>query len=480
MINVDYFDKNSLAEGLHKIMGAFFGQDLVTKSVIEGFISPIKDSVEFVVEYPYVDKVYRDSYYSYFSSKLSDYSRDCIRVSIFDSSTGNDQFYTNDLHDNLKQNYRGFFVVRPTPPNIFGRTIIDKRALKQNDFLICETSFSTTCNGLKLSVSGFPYSSQDSETISCAETSLWATMEYFCNRYPKYSSVLPSTIIETLKTLSFQRQLPSLGLSYIDLSYALKKYGFGTMVYAEGDFKPNFNSLLSIYVESGIPLIVAVTNDEGINHAFICCGREKLTKTHLDQADKKNGWVDFHDLEKKFVFIDDNHFPYQRAFLNKPCEYYNSADWKKCKISHFIVPLYPKIYLDAFEARKFSLNIYDALIGTDDDIVRMMLSSSRSYKNYVLKNSDLSNELKEKIVGKPMPKFIWVCEISNKELLKREKCFGSLVLDATEPNIKNLDPLIYCHLGSQVLEVNKGLLYSTKLQKPINEFSVYTNNLNGF
>jgi len=480
MINVDYFDKNSFPEGLHKIMGAFYGQDLVPVSVIQHFVAPITDSIRYVVEYPYVDKVYRDSYYSYFSSKLSKYGRDCIRVSIFDDNVGSAHFFTNDSHDDLMHNYRGFFVVRPTPPGIFGRTTIDKRALKQNDFLICETAFSTTCNGLKLSVSGFPYSSQDSETISCAETSLWATMEYFSNRYPKYASVLPSTIIETLKTLSFQRQLPSLGLSYIDLSYALKKYGFGTMVYDKDVFGASFNSLLSIYVESGIPLIVAVTNDGGINHAFICCGREKLKKTHLDQADYEDGWIDFHDLKKQFVFVDDNHFPYQRAYLDEPCKYYNRDDWGKCRISHFIVPLYPKVYLDAFEARNYSVNVYERLIGAGNDVIRTMLSSSRSYKDEILRNPDLTEELKEKIVGKPMPKFIWVCEISNKELLKKEKCFGTIVLDATEPNTKGLKPLIYCHLGGQVLEVKKGLLYSIKLKKAVIEFSVYTNNLNGF
>lgn len=480
MINIEYFDKSSLPEGLLKVISSFYGQNLVHKSVLQNFISPIKDSVQFVVEYPYVDKVYRDSYYSYFSSKLSKYHRDCIRVSIFDGKVGSDYFFKNDHHDDLKKNYRGFFVVRPTPPSIFGRTTIDKRALKRNDFLISETVFSTTSNGLKFTVSGFPYSSQDTETISCAETSLWATMEYFSNRYPKYASVLPSTIIETLKTLSFQRQLPSLGLSYIDLSYALKKYGFGTMVYAKEDFKENFNSLLSIYVESGIPVIVAVSNEEDIKHAFICCGREKLKKTHLDQVDHTNGWVDFHDLKKQFVFIDDNHFPYQLAYLDDPCNYYNNEDWGKCRIRHFIVPLYPKIYLDAFEARNFSVKIYEGLIGAGDDVIRTMLSSSRSYKNEILQNPDLTKELKEKIVNKPMPKFIWVCEISNKKLLEREKCFGSIVLDATEPNTKGLKSIIYCHLGGKVLEIKKGLLYSTNLKKPVNEFSVYTNNLNGF
>lgn len=52
--------------------------------------------------------------------------------------------------------------------------------------------------GVKLFIEGFPHSSQDSETITCAETTIWAAMEYFGTRYSDYKPVLPSTIIKTM------------------------------------------------------------------------------------------------------------------------------------------------------------------------------------------------------------------------------------------------------------------------------------------
>lgn len=47
-----------------------------------------------LVEFPYVDKVYRDSFYTYFSSKLIPYKRDSIRISIF-----KDEITLSDFRD---------------------------------------------------------------------------------------------------------------------------------------------------------------------------------------------------------------------------------------------------------------------------------------------------------------------------------------------------------------------------------------------
>ncbi len=473
--------KAKLPGALNKVYNSFFNLNTDQKTVIKNFIAPLKKNAHFVIEYPYVDKVYRDSYYSYFSSKLNHYPRDCIRVSIFEKPVKTEEFLSEKNHPSIKEKYRGYFVVRPTQPNIFGRTTIDKRIIKENDFLICETSFPTTCNGLKLSVKGFPYSSQDSETISCAETSLWSMMEYFSNKYAEYAPVLPSTIIDTLKSVRTERQLPSLGLFYSDLSFALKNFGFGTRIYAKEQFKDNFEPLLSCYVESGIPIIVAVSNRQNIHHAYICCGREKMSPEHFKKIPGTKGIIDFDSIEKEFVFIDDNHFPYQSATLNAPCSYYNSTDWQKCEIQYFIVPLYPKIYLEAFEAKSYCRQFVASLLGNKDEIIlRTLLSSSRSYKNELLANADLTDEVKEEVISTPMPKFIWISEITNKELLKKEKCFGTVILDATEPNINRLKPLINCYLSEFVFKKDKGLLSFERLSKSIGNYNIYKNNLTGF
>ena len=113
----------------------------------------------------------------------------------------------------------------------------------------------STAVGLKVCAQAFPFSSQDTETISCAETMIWALMEYYGNKYAEYSPVLPSQILNILKQNIVERQLPSSGLSVDSMSYLLKECGFGPKLYSRKEFASDFNMLLSCYVESGILLL---------------------------------------------------------------------------------------------------------------------------------------------------------------------------------------------------------------------------------
>lgn len=60
---------------------------------VKFFTAELHSDCCFVVEYPYVDKLYRDTYYSYFASKLNGYHRDCVRVSIFNSTIKEEDFF---------------------------------------------------------------------------------------------------------------------------------------------------------------------------------------------------------------------------------------------------------------------------------------------------------------------------------------------------------------------------------------------------
>ena len=181
-------------------------QGRIQKDIKEHF-DQLSGNCYFVVEAPYVDKVFRDSFYSYYSSKLIPYKRDCIRISIFDGEISKDDFvpFQEENYEALWHRYRGFIILRPTEPNIIGRSVIAPKALRNHSLEICQTGFDTTTNGLKFRVHGFPYSSQDSETITCAETTIWAIMEYFGHRYPEYKPVLPSSIISTLNRTAEER-----------------------------------------------------------------------------------------------------------------------------------------------------------------------------------------------------------------------------------------------------------------------------------
>ncbi|MFT3932831.1 MAG: hypothetical protein QM726_04370 [Chitinophagaceae bacterium] len=463
--------------------------------------SKLKASLYLLVETNYVDKVFRDSYYHYYSSKLSGYRRDCIRISLFDGEIKDADFSDASKHQELQTKYRGFFILRPTPPFINGRSLVSPMALVDTNFMVCLTRYQPTANGLKMSVDGFPHSSQDTETITCAETTLWAIMEYFSYKYIEYKPVLPSKIIQTLSHVSSERQIPSKGLNITQMSFALREFGFGTRIYSREDYGGQFESLISCYIESGIPLIIAMENNPGpgyIGHALLCVGHEKIRDAQVDllpafyftddeirtkAAGKNIIMYDMDDLKKQFVFVDDNHAVYQKAALDAPAAHY-AKDWHGCKISYFIVPLYTKIYLEAFEAKTFIKYFLIAgpepLQNNSEVCLRFFLASSRSFKDKLNKNESFQDDLKGLILETPMPKFIWVAELTTKDLIKQKKANGLVILDATEANINSNKPLILAAFQGKVINFDHkaGILENNILI--LQEFSIFEHNLNPF
>lgn len=465
----------------------------VYSSSLAKHIDQLKDSISILVEAPYVDKVYRNSYYHYFSSKLKDYPRDTIKLSFFEGKISDPDFRDEDRYNTLKDQYRGFMVIRPTIKNIIGRNVISPKALLENNFITCTAKFHSTANSVKFKIEGFPHSAQDTETISCAETTLWAIMEYFGTKYPDYFPVLPSKIIEVLRRISTERQIPSRGLRIDQISYALREFGFGTRLYARDDFGVDeFKRLFSCYVESGIPLLVAIHGDI-IGHAILCVGHCKVSPDQVDKLTESTIGVDkvapvaikFYDnddIEKKFVFMDDNMPPFQKLLYNKPTGGYYGChpDWYKCEITHFIAPLYPKIYLEAFEAKKFCRKFLfeNFTIPVDQEIyLRFFLTSGRSFKNVLNFNKSFDMDVKQLILETPLPKFVWVGEISNKELIKNKQANGLILLDATEADTSELKPLIFANYLSELFSIDPDEYFFSKKDIPLPTFSIFTNNL---
>jgi len=464
------------------------------------YVSRFKPTIHFVVESPYVDRVYRDSYYSYFSTKLGDYSKNCIKISLFENAIQPEDFRENERIEKLQQQYWGFMVLRPTIPYVIGRSVINPNALEGEKFLSVTSSFPATVNGVRLTALGFPHSSQDTETISCAETSIWAIMEYFSFRYPEYKPALPSTIVETLKARSDVRQLPSEGLRTEQIGFALREFGFATKIYSREEFGDiAFRRLFSTYVESGLPLIAAIDNNANIAHAMVVIGHTPTTGNQIEKLtvsietnpkldaiirQKKIRLFDNDDIERQFVFVDDNMPPYQLQIHDSPAEHYNDRAWAACKINHFIVPMYPKMYLDAAQAKEHMKTLlldgeYPIQNGTEI-FIRVFVTSSRSYKDYLVRDTSFQPDIKEVILDILMPKFIWVGEISDKSDIKQKLAHGLFILDATEPNIESYKALIFggyrelfCYPDSQSRELVKNDL-------SLGKFNIYTRNLNGF
>jgi hypothetical protein len=459
--------------------------------IIKPHFCNLKTTIWLLAENHYVDKVYRDSYYHYFSSKLSNYQRDCVKISLFDGEIQLSDFGLEEKHAELQGKYRGFITLRPTIPQLVGRSIVSPAALRNNDFCCCVTKFHTTVNGQKFTVKGFPHSSQDSETLTCAETTLWGMMEYFSNKYSDYKPVLPSKIIQVLNSLSTERQLPSTGLNVQQMSYAIREFGFGTKMYSRENYSSEFEALLSCYIESGLPLIIAMDNSKGtgtIGHALLCIGHERIKEAQIDAIseeplDRGIKLYNYAKVERDYIFIDDNRQTYQKARLNAPAIHY-TPDWHDCEITYFIVPLYTKIYLEAVEAKNFVLgflqNGHFPLADDSEFLLRFFLTSSRSYKDQVARNNTIQDELKAEIIEAQMPKFIWVAELSTKQLIKQKKANGLVILDATEADVYFEKPLILAVYQDSIIKFNVRNKELEKIFVSLREFSIFEHNLQEF
>ena len=453
-------------------------------NALKNYLSHLRDDIYILVEHPYVDKVYRDSYYHYYSSKNQEYHRDCARLSFFSKELKLEDFRNVKIHEEIRESYLGFTIIRPTFPQVIGRSIISPEAIKRNNFRICSVKVDVTANSLKTSVIGFPHASQNSETITCAETTIWCIMEYFGMRYPEYRPTLPSKIGAILASQSFERLLPSKGLTAQQISFALRELGFGVKIYSKEAYGNEFLKLLKMYIESGIPVVSAIQNSQGIGHAQSIIGRERFSDTDVDALvtyeDYGNNVLvyDFEDIDVDYVFMDDNHPPYMHSKLEFPSSFYPQANWAGCEIKSFIVPLYSKIYMDAGEARTFAKSVLKRyvtqlnVLKDTDVILKVFLASSRSYKNELTGNETLKTLPRELLLRLPMPKFIWVAELSTKELIKKNLINGVFILDATETNRQGL---IAGLVGNYYLTENLNEI--VQINVPLSPFKNFNNNL---
>lgn len=462
--------------------------EVEAENLLTRYFDDLKEDLSVFIEYPYVDKMYRDSYYTYFSSKHNYYHRDCIRLCFFNNTIQPSDFRDKKRNEYLTKHFLGYLVIRPTFPKIIGRSHLNKKAFKKDNILTCQVRANILINGIKLDVDGFPHSSQDIESISCAETTLWAMMEYFGNRYADYRPTLPSQILALLNRNADQRLLPSNGLTLEQISYALKEFGFGAYVYSKEAYNSELANIIATYIESGIPIIAVIQNPSGdIGHAAIIIGHENDSKIDFRKIKTKRKfkddtfYIDYTDIKQKYVIQDDNLTPYKLVDLEWPVEHYVGVDnsFLDCSIESVIVPLYKKIYLEADKAKKLALYILkDHFFGYTFEnkfVFRFYLASSRSFKNHIANLDKLESNVKEALIQSKMPKFVWCAEIYKQSDFNKNKAIGLIIIDATEASENKGDALIFAGYPNKCwLRIEKEFV---PLNKSFNIYNGFKNNL---
>ena len=473
-------------DNLHFSINDVQSKNLLRDSLIEN-LSSMRNDLKVIIETEYVDKVYRDSYYRFFSTKLKDYNKNCVRLSFFEPNFNSIQdFITSDINS-LRKWYDGFLVIRPLASCCIGRNAIAKRAKKNNNIEICLSKIKATCMGAKLQVEAFPHSSQDGEYMSCAETTIWAMLEYFGNKYTLYRPALPTEVVDSLDSSAYERLTPSMGLNFQQLSLALKKHGLSTKVYYSQNYNSDpekFQELFNCYIESGFPIAVCLYGPTG-GHAVVCIGREFVDRNSMTFTKpilaRGNNYTFWNNHNSNIVLTDDNYPCYQLTSFKNPTQYYTDPNFQGMYISHFIVPLHCKIYLPAEIAIDASnYLVANKIKAPDGSCVKTFLTSNRSYREYLLTNPDFTADQKQAYLQIDMPKFVWVTEVSTHQQLVDNKVNALVLLDATgnKSGYKDLSQLIFIQYSGIGYVYNKTNKTFDKIALPMQlEFMAFKGNL---
>ena len=416
----------------------------------------LKFPITIVYEKYYVDKLFRDSYYTYFASKHFEINRICSRLTLFEGNFAYKDFLNDVLFDTLQKSIIGTVVLRPTKINAIGRTLLDPDKMHIGRMYVQRTKFEICLLGKLYTILAYPFTSQDTETMSCAETSIWTMLEYYGTRYSEYRTVLPSEILSELGNLSEERVLPSHGMDFRQKSGLLKKFGFHPRTYSEQIYKDDFRKLFHYYVESGIPITLSLPG-----HSVVCIGHaaEEYNISNVTSITVNNlQYIDSSAFIKKYVIIDDNNIPYS-------IEEYDHFSVFNREMHLFTVPLYKRIFLEANDAA----TVFEFLLGKISSLIewyistfglnyenrknplvkRIFLTSSRKYKKVRVTDAN-SLETKKFYSEILMPKFIWVCEIATYENYQSRKILGEIVLDATAARYDHINSTLLIRIGDIV------------------------------
>ncbi|MFH1147738.1 MAG: hypothetical protein V1736_08525 [Pseudomonadota bacterium] len=396
--------------------------------LIRGYLQGIAKTV--VIEKEYVDADYRDTYFNFFSRKFAQYPSKTIRASFFTRKISPRMLFKLDQN---QEEYIGFIVLRPNRVSSIGRTILDPAKLPFVKGHICVSQYPVHILGAELIARGFPYMSQDTDVTVCAHAACWMIFRYFSQRYYRYAEKWPYEVTQLTKDVSTGRLVPSKGLTAYQVTEMFSNFGFSPETYMRLHWGDLFDKLLYMYVESGLPVVAALSSR---GHAVTIIGHLSDYNIALPPTPTSSD-----AYLCGLIANDDNFLPYHAIRRNDPVP--TTGYWSRFKmeeIDTFIVPLYEKIHLSAEHVIKlseailtheaFGLNARSALLKYEDIVTRTFLTSSKSFKK-MRRNDSVPFGVADVYCEMPMPKFIWVCEISTPDLFKDGRIAGEILLDAT-------------------------------------------------
>jgi hypothetical protein len=400
--------------------------------LLESVMRPVVKRV--LIEYPYLDKDYRSTYYNFYAKKGRRYRLDSIRIHFFGGTV---TFHADTLDlsrpnadDKLHEDYYGFLTLRPTDVGTIGRTVISADAIKHAEGQVLWAEHKLHLLGHDLYVKGFPWMQQHQDIAVCAHVACWAILRHYSERYRRYREFLTHDITKLAHRSDPGGLVPSLGLHVEHAEAMFSAAGtYPLVIFHENDpGKPEerkkFLRQMFAYLDSGLPLFLAI----GAEHAVVAAGY-KWTMPPPGGRAFLYSW----DMVSDLVTIDDNHMPYYPLSAAPWAEQRYSFD----DINAYIVPLPEKIF--------FPAEAVDNLIPTmkshlpeiqfpadDETVLRFFLMTAAGLRRAMRERaSEYDPDLIVEIMQLPLAQFVWVAEFSTQHEWGGSVVSARAIIDAT-------------------------------------------------
>lgn len=405
-----------------------------------------------ILEFPYRDYEFSSVYSLFYSKKHQKISKDCIRL----------HFFSNEEISN--KTYIGNIVVRDSKIDSRGKGIFAPHILTQSQQSYTVLSvFNANIMGKKFEINTYPWMAQDTDIAVCAHVAVWSINTYFANKYPNYKQYSIGEISEKVNEY-LGRKTPSNGLNLMQVSDTFSKLGYFPLVLAkEKSSEKSFFQAVYSYIESGIPMVGAMTKKA---HAVAIIGHGKIDKTSLLSSEENI--INIADYLDEIIISDDNQLAF--TLISKNSKY--SLD----DLDYVIIPLYEKMYINAniVFARVKAIIESNVLELKKQVVVRIYLTSARSFKREALENNTMDTFLKSLILKLHTPKFIWCVEISTKDEYNNGKLSALMIIDSTAGTYEN-DPWLLMHDTKQISWKDDTEIYKKNIL--LSEYDIYKNNL---
>lgn len=395
------------------------------------------------------DPDYTAEYHAYHGRLFSHVERYCARMHLFSQAwdEGTDVLAAIDAADNT--DYLGFITLRPVTVSPVGATIL-RPPQGQAHFLLSKDKFDVHLAGRTFQVEGTPFMQQDNAVGACAQASIWMALRTLRKREGLAAHDPAQITSSATRFVVRGRTLPNRdGLEISQMMEAVRSAGYSATLLSfrepsrkpGRDLLPRIKTSLYPYIESEIPVILAMATAELGGHAVVLIGHGWGAEPLLCAPtiiDRKPNWTyarNSVDWASPFYVHNDNSGPYLPIPDTGPKNEF-SLD-KVC----YAIPLLPaNVYMTAEEAEQAALRMVyhfsgDGFLNSNTHVVRTYLQERYKFREQV-RNSRMVDALKNYYRMKALPHRMWITEINlqqgyDQPLTGHAKRIGEVIIDPT-------------------------------------------------